>query len=145
MSDWNTLTEQDVLNRFNPQEQAAFNTLAGQDNLATVVGDVVLTIRGAIKAAGGQRGAEGTIPNSLKVAAVSMAAWLWLTSYSRNDQLLTDGRRANYQDALAALALVREGRHKVELPDPGSPDQTAAPVGAIEQASGSRRQWKHGL
>ena len=103
--------------------------------------DVTDSARGKIKAGGGQLGPDGTIPNSLKLEVVSLALWLWITGFSKNEKLQADERK-NYEDALAVLKDVSTGKQKVELPDPGETETTAAPSNAIQVASREPRQFK---
>jgi phage gp36-like protein len=143
MSAWNTITTQTIMSRFSDAEKSALSALqSAPDQITQVLSDVTDSVRGKIKAGGGQLGPDGTIPNSLKLEVVSLALWLWITGFSKNEKLQTDGRRKNYEDALAVLKDVSTGKQKVELPDPGETDTTAAPSNAIQVASREPRQFK---
>lgn len=143
MSAWTTVTTQTVMSRFSDAEKSALSALqSAPDQITQVLGDVTDSVRGKIKAGGGQVGLDGTIPNSLKLEVISIALWLWITGFSKNEKLQTDGRRKNYEDALAVLKGVSMGKQKVELPDPGETDTTAAPSNAIQLASREPRQFK---
>jgi len=140
---WNTITTQTVMSRFSDAEKAALAALqSAPDQITQVLIDVTDSVRGKIKAGGNRLGPDGTIPNSLKLEVVSLALWLWITGFSKNEKLQTDGRKQNYNDALAVLKDVAAGKQKVELPDPGEADTTAAPTNAIQVASREPRQFK---
>ncbi len=131
------------MSRFSDAEKAALAALqSAPDQITQVLGDVTDSVRGKIKAGGGQLGPDGTVPNSLKLEVVSLALWLWVTGFSKNEKLQTDGRRKNYEDALAILKDVSTGKQKVELPDPGETDTTAAPSNAFQLASREPRQFR---
>lgn len=143
MPSWNTPTIQNVMSRFSDAEKAALAALqSAPDQITQVLSDVTDSVRGKIKAGGGQLGPDGTVPNSLKLEVVSIALWLWITGFSKNEKLQTDGRKQNYHDALAVLKDVAASKQKVELPDPGETDTSAAPSNAIQLASAEPRQFK---
>lgn len=140
---WTTLTTTNVMARFNDAEKNALQAMqSAPDQITQVLADVTDSVRGKIKAGGGQLGPDGTIPNSLKTEVISLTIWLWLTGFSRNEKLQTAGREKNYRDALEVMKEVAAGRQRVELPDPGEVDQSAAPGNAIQIASRARRQFK---
>jgi phage gp36-like protein len=142
MPSWNTITVQNIMSRFSDAEKAALSALQSMpDQITRVLSDVTDSARGKIKAGGGQLGPDGTVPNSLKLEVVSLALWLWITGFSKNDKLQTDGRKQNYNDALAVLKDVAAGKQKVELPDPGETDTSAAPSNAVQLASAEPRQF----
>lgn len=142
-NNWNTVTVQTVMSRFSDAEKAALSALqSAPDQITRVLCDVTDSARGKIKAGGNRLGPDGTVPNSLKLEVVSIALWLWITGFSRNEKLQTDGRKQNYHDALAVLKDVAAGKQKVELPDPGETDTTAAPTNAVQVASREPRQFK---
>ena len=142
-NNWNTVTTQAVMSRFSDAEKSALAALqSAPDQIARVLCDVTDSVRGKIKAGGNRLGPDGTVPNSLKLEVVSLALWLWITGFSKNEKLQTDGRKQNYLDALAVLKDVAAGKQKIELPDPGETDSTAAPTNAIQVASRDRRIFK---
>lgn len=139
---WDTITTDMVMSRFNDAERNAYQAMqGGADPLAVVLADVVATVRGKCLAGGNQLGPNGTSPNSLKIDIMSMAIWLWITGFTKNVKLQTDGREKNYEQAIAALEKVASGTQKVELPDAGTAQVLAAPVNAIEQVSGECRKF----
>jgi phage gp36-like protein len=143
MSAWNTITVDNIMSRFSDAEKAALAALqSAPDQITRVLADVTDSVRGKIKSGGGQLGPDGTLPNSLKLEVVSLTLWLWITGFSKNEKLQTDGRKQNYQDSLAVLKEVASGKQKVELPDPGETDNTAAPANAIQLVSAEPRQFK---
>ncbi len=125
---WNTITDQIIMSRFSDGEKAALSSLQSVPSQMTqVLSDVVDGVRGKIKAGGFQLGPDGTVPDSLKSEVISLTVWLWLTAFPKNDKLQTDGRRKNYEDALAMMEKVSSGTQRIELPDPGVVDQSIMP------------------
>lgn len=142
MTYWETLTADNVKSRFNPDEMAAFSGMAGGvDQLSGLLEDTIDSVRGKIKAGGGQVGPDGMTPVSLKREIISIVIWDWVTAFSKNDKLQTDARKNKYNEAQVTLEKVGKGETKVELPDPGQMDTQAAPVNAFVKASGDRRQF----
>lgn len=132
MTYWETLTNETIADRFNPDEMAALTSMqGGKDQLSGVLTDTIDAVRGQIKAGGGQVGPDGMTPKSLKREIVSIVIWDWLTGYSKNDKLQTDARKNKYAEAIAKLEKIAKGELKVELPDPGQTDSQQAPVNGI--------------
>lgn len=139
MNVWNTITEENVMSRFSDGERAALRSLQViPHQLKNVIGDVVNSTRGKIIAGGGQVGADGTIPDSLRPEVISISLWLWVSGFSKNDKIQTDGRKKNYEDALATLKQVANGEQRVELPVAVAVDQSIKP--AISERP---RRFKH--
>lgn len=129
MNYWETITEADVLGRFNGAEATIFRGLAGgQDQLKAVLCDTVKDIQGAIKAGGGNVPAEGQTPKSLRSAVISITIWDWITCYSSNEKLQTKAREKKYDRAMALIERVRTGDCKVENLDAGQSDTVLSPV-----------------
>jgi hypothetical protein len=139
--DWNPLTSDDIRTRFNSAEEAAYAGMSGNNGLDQVVADVVLDVRGKIKAGGKQRGPDGTIPNSLKAGAISLCIWRWVTAFAKQPKLQTEERKSNYREALEEMTRIAKGEQAVELPDPGVTDTVNAPLNAIQVQSKARRQF----
>jgi hypothetical protein len=140
--DWNPLAGDDVRTRFNAAEEAAYAGMSGNNGLDQVVADVVLDVRGKIKAGGKQRGPDGSIPNSLKASAISLCIWRWVTAFSKQPKLQTEERQANYREAMEEMTRIAKGEQAVELPDPGVTDTVSAPLNAIQVQSKTRHQFK---
>jgi hypothetical protein len=138
--DWNPLVSDDIRTRFNAAEEAAYAGMSGNNGLDQVVADVVLDVRGKIKAGGKQRGPDGCIPNSLKASAISLCIWRWVTAFSKQPKLQTDERKVNYREALEEMTRIAKGEQAVELPDPGVTDSVSAPLNAVQVQSKTRRQ-----
>jgi phage gp36-like protein len=137
---WNTVTTDDVMKRFNDAEAAAYKNMQSSDDpLGDVLQDVIDSTRGKIRAGGKQLGPDGTTPDSLKREIITIARWDWITAFSKNEKLQTDGRKKEYDEAIELMNKVASGEQAVELPDPGpAVDQAILPA-----ISPRKRRFQH--
>lgn len=139
---WSAITADEVLEEFNPREQAKINELQGsEDNLDSILGRVVNMVRGCVTAGGGRVDQPGTVPDQLREDVIAIARWRWIISLPASDDktLQSDARKAAHDDAMKRLDKVSAGDIKVELP--AAPVATASPSNAIEVASSQTRQF----
>jgi hypothetical protein len=140
---WKPVTTAAVMARFNNAELAALQSIQGSaEQLGNVLDDVRDTVRGHIIAGGNRLGPAGTTPDQLKIHIVSMAIWLWLTGFSKNEKLQTDARQKNYTAALDALKEIASGKIKVEIPE--EPADAPGPVGPVKLVTANPRRARRG-
>jgi len=117
---WKTVTAEDVLSEFTPQEQAALKAIQGAtDQLPSIVARVVAAARGAIRAGGYELGAEGTIPDQIESDVVAIARWRWLIAFSQLQRLQTNERQAAHDLGQARLDAAGRQQLSIEPPQPG--------------------------
>src|SRR4030095_12148697 len=108
---WITLTTDDVLSEFTPNEAATLRNLQGSGSGPGYVNVDVLTartideVRGFIMAGGYavDETAEDTLPKGLFADAIAIARWRVLISAPQLKQLQTEERKKAFDDALAKL------------------------------------------
>ena len=103
---WSTLTAAEVLEEFTSQEKESFDAVKGDDTLAAVVARVIDQVRDSYRSGGRPLGDEGTIPDGVKLRAISMARWKFLIALPEMKQLQTENRRRAHDDAEAWLNLI---------------------------------------
>jgi len=110
---WKTITAEDVLSEFTPQEQATLKGIQGAtEQLPGIVGRVINAARGAIRAGGYALGDEGTAPEQFESDVVAIARWRWLIAFPQLQRLQTPERQAAHdlgQRRLDQVALQRLG------------------------------------
>jgi hypothetical protein len=117
---WNPLTDTDVLAEgFNASELNALKAIQGADNLATIVGAVVSSLRGSIIAGGNRLDQPGLIPD-LKM-------------------LQTAERRDAHDAAKAAIKEVARGEIRVELP--AAPTSDPGPMSQVKRLGSQKRTY----
>lgn len=104
---WIPLSVQDILNSLTEQEQAGTSSDSAQSDLTVIVSSVTGLIRGRIRASNLSQtlGPEGTIPEELYAAAISIARFKYLT-HLPGTQLITVDRRADKDEAYEQLEAV---------------------------------------
>ena len=118
---WKTITAEDVLSEFTPQEQAVLAGLQGANEaLPGIVGRVINAVRGAIRAGGYALGEDGAIPDQFESDVISMARWRWLVAFPQLQRLQTPERQAAHDQSVARLDTVARQRVSVEPPAPGA-------------------------
>lgn len=108
---WIPLSTGDILNSLTEQEQSGTNTDSQQSDLTVIVSSVTNLIRGKVNAPKrnqGHLGPEGTIPDELYAAAISIARFKYLT-HLPGTQLITVDRRADKDEAYEQLEAVVKG------------------------------------
>ncbi|HLX70776.1 MAG TPA: hypothetical protein VKV04_14200 [Verrucomicrobiae bacterium] len=136
---WSVITESEVLEEFNPKEQALIaNIQNAADNLAPILQRVVNAARACVVAGGSQVDQPGTIPDQLRMDVISIARWKWLISLPQVNETLQSANRKNaHDDAMKRLDDVAAGKIKIELP--GNPVVQDAPVNAVATPRSGRR------
>ena len=118
---WITLTAGDLAERMAGPEYDAVRKAAtgtyGQEQ-AQVLADTVAEVRGRVAACARNRlGPAGTVPEELRGAALAIFRWRFLTRVPGLKALLTDARKAEYDDALRLLEAASACRFAVEQPE----------------------------
>lgn len=130
---WEQLVTEDVLSEFTVAEAAAIRTLQGSGsgsglpfvNIDDIVGRVIDEVRGYIEAGAYELDAiSNTIPLSLFEDAIAIARWRLLIATPGLKQLQTDERQKAFEDALAKLAMIAQGKFAVEPPVPSTIPRT---------------------
>ncbi len=136
---WSVITESEVLEEFNPKEQALIaNIQNAADNLAPILQRVVNAARACVVAGGSQVDQPGTIPDQLRMDVISIARWKWLISLPQVNETLQSANRKNaHDDAMKRLDDVAAGKIKIELP--ANPVMQDAPVNAVATPRPGRR------
>lgn len=135
---WNTITSDEVLAEFTPQEQAALkNIQQAVDNLPGILARIVNQARSSILAGGGRLDALNTIPDQLRPEVIDMARWRWLVSFPTLKTLQTKERKDAADEAKKTLKEVARGELKVEVP--GTAIATVAPVNAVATVRPGRK------
>ncbi len=137
---WNTFTDQDVLAEgFSATELAALKSIQGADNLATIVGAVVTSIRGAVIAGGNRLDKSGLIPDQLRQEAVDIARWRILVSFPQLKALQTKERKDAHDAAKTTLKEIAKGEIRIELP--ATPTTDPGPTGQIKLVTRDKRTF----
>ena len=124
---WHTVTVDDVMTEFTPQEQAALQAIQGAaDQLPIILQRVVSVVRGRIRAGGYALGAEGTTPDELDGDVVALARWRWLSAFPQLQRLQTTSRQQAHDAALAHLDRIT--RQQLAVPPPGETPRPPAPL-----------------
>lgn len=114
---WRAITEPDILTQLSAGELDTLRAQADVDPLPAAMAAMQEHVRGSVAAHRANiMGAEGTIPERLMSAAVSL---LVVRLYSANAGLLVDlddTRKAAAKSAERLLERVAEGKYAVELP-----------------------------
>lgn len=117
---WITITADDVLGEFTPQEQAALEGIQGASaQLPGLVARAVNAARGAVGAGGYALGADGTVPEQLAAEVIAIARWRWLIAFPQLQRLQTREREAAHDRGQARLDAVARQQLRVESPVPG--------------------------
>jgi len=135
---WVTLTEDHIRSRLAAAELTSLKsveTVAGQDVLADLIGQVTDEVRGYVEACSvNSLGADGTIPERLLVAAGNLVRYRLLNRLPLNAPALLEERRSEYRDAVQVLRDVAGCRFRVDDADPTSePDRLKGAYGAAER------------
>ena len=137
---WSTPSKDDAL--ISPQEKASLSAIAGAaDALQRILDQEIAAARGAILAGGGRVDQDGTVPDQIIPDLLAIAAWRYLNSYPALKSLQTAERKRLYQDARALMKQISRSEVRVELPAIGQALDTPTPVGQIQLASKSRREF----
>jgi hypothetical protein len=131
---WISISEEHLAERLSAPEINAAKTVAlgGGDPIPEVLAAVVAEVRGRVAAHPRNRlGAEGTIPEELRAAALAIARWRVLSRLPGIRMLQDDARRLEYTDALALLSAVARGDFAIEQPE----DEIDADVGVAADPS----------
>jgi hypothetical protein len=135
---WIPLNIQDVLNSLTEAEQSGMGSSSAQSDLLIIVTSVTNLIRGKVNAPKrnqGRLGPDGTIPDELYAAAISIARFKYLT-HLPGTQLITVDRRADKDEAFQQLEAVIKGELVIVRGD----ETEAAPVGVDSDAWGPNLQ-----
>lgn len=127
---WITPTTEDLTRALTAPENDAVSTVAladgAPDPVPGTLADAVQLTRGYIAACPRNRlGPAGTIPTALLSTLLAVARWNLLTRLPISS-LTTEGRRAEYEDAIARLRDTAACRLSVEQPDDIGPEKTAS-------------------
>jgi hypothetical protein len=118
---WKTITADDVLSEFTPQEQAMLQGIQGaSEQLPGIVARVIRAARGAIRAGGYALGDEGTAPDQLEADIIAIARWQWLLAFPQLQRLQTSERQAAHDQGRTRLDAVGRQQWSVEPPVPGA-------------------------
>lgn len=134
---WNALTESDIKSRLAAAELTALKTVetvAGQDVVADLISQVTDEIRGYVSACSiNSLGADGTIPDRLKTAAVNLIRYRLLNRLPIKTPSLMDERREEYKDSIQQLRDVAACRFHVDDGDPTTePERLTGSWGSSE-------------
>jgi len=108
---WIELSTVDIVNSLTEAEQSGINSPAANADLTTIVQSVTGLVRGKVnsnKRNQGHLGSDGTIPDELYAAAISIARFKFLT-HLPGTQLITPERSADKDAAYQQLADVASG------------------------------------
>jgi hypothetical protein len=130
MMPWITLTTDDVLSEFTPNEAATLRNLQGSGsgpgyaNIDVITARTVDEVRGFINGAGFDvdEVSDTTLPKGLFADAIAIARWRVLISAPQLKQLQTEERKKAFDDAMAKLNRILDGKFSVEPPIPPSGD-----------------------
>ena len=125
---WITLTPDDLNGALGANEVAKFTQVSGNGDIrASLIDQVTREVRGYAGSAG-PLGPDGTIPDELKDAAVSLVVWRYVTQGPAKS-LATDARKNAADNALTLLRDVAKGAFRVVAPPAAqlAPEQTARP------------------
>lgn len=120
---WAALTPAELQTRLSGPELTALQTQAlasGQaDPLTDILAQVTDEVRGYIAAGGTPLGPAGELPPQVRAAAIAIARWRLggrLAAGGGAGLIQTEPRRKEYEDAVALLRDVSDGRCLVEAP-----------------------------
>jgi hypothetical protein len=116
---WVPLNSSDILNSLTEAEQSGTNSESSQADLTVIVQSVTNLVRGKVNAAKrnqGRLGPDGTIPEELYAAAISIARFKFLT-HLPGTQLITKERAADKDEAYQQLKEVADGEFVVITAD----------------------------
>jgi hypothetical protein len=105
---WIPLSSTDILNSLTEAEQSGTSSESSQSDLTVIVSSVSNLVRGKVNSSKrnqGRLGPEGTIPDELYAAAISIARFKYLT-HLPGTQLITKERAADKDEAYAQLEAV---------------------------------------
>src|SRR4030095_10244747 len=130
---WITLTTDDVLSEFTPNEAATLRNLQGSGSGPGYVNVDVITARTVDEVRGFINGArldvdeadDTTLPKGLFADAIAIARWRVLISAPQLKQLQTEERKKAFDDALAKINKIAAGGLSVEPPVPPTTDISA--------------------
>jgi hypothetical protein len=108
---WIPLSVQDILNSLTEAEQSGTKSDSAQSDLTVIVSSVANLIRGKVNSSQrnqGRLGPEGTIPDELYAAAISIARFKYLT-HLPGTQLITKERAVDKDEAYKQLDEVDDG------------------------------------
>lgn len=133
---WVELTEDDVLTRLAGAEVTALKTAAladGQESpLPEILAGVVREVRGRVAARASNTLGDGdTIPDELLHHALAIVRYRLCTRLPGMKALLDERRLREYEDAVAALRDVADGKFAIELPATPSDEQVAGPAAQL--------------
>ena len=138
---WKTITAEDVLGEFTPQEQAALQGIQGANEpLPGLLARVINAARGAIRAGGYALGDEGTVPDQLESDVVAIARWRWLIAFSQLQRFQTPERRAAHDLGQARLDAVARQQLSIEPATPGRHPPSGS-WGSVPKIPGRMEPW----
>jgi hypothetical protein len=108
---WVALSTEDIMNSLTEAEQSGTNSESSQSDLTTIVSSVTSLVRGKVNSAKrnqGRLGPDGTIPEELYAAAISISRFKYLT-HLPGTQLITKERAADKDEAYQQLEDVASG------------------------------------
>ena len=107
---WETITQNEVLEEFTPQEVASINAIQGATtNLAAILTRAVGEWRGVISI-NQTPGAAGTIPADVRPHVIASARWRWLIAMPALRALQTKERADAAKEAADLLKEIRGGQ-----------------------------------
>ena len=135
---WTALAPSDLAERLSAPEYDSVRRAAlgryGEEQ-AQVLADTVAEVRGRVAACARNRlGAPDTVPGEVRAAALAIFRWRFLTRLPGLKALLTDARKAEYDDALRLLEAAAAGKFAIEQPE--EPEE--ADTGAVAPAVSAR-------
>ena len=105
---WIELSDTDVMPA-NSQERIGVSTAKGRDDLQDICDQVVQQVRDAYLSGGRPLGDDGTIPSGLKMRAIAIALWRFITEgVGKNEGVQTRSREDGFKDAVAYLQRIAE-------------------------------------
>jgi hypothetical protein len=128
---WETLTTDDVLSEFTPNEAATLRNLQGGSgsgppytNIDVIVARTIDEVRGYIMAGASAVDEEddSTLPRGLFADGIAIARWRTLIATPQLRQLQTEERKKAFDDAIKKLELIASGEFAVEPPIPPTTD-----------------------
>ncbi len=132
---WVTLTTDDVLSEFTPNEAASIRNMQGSGsgsgppftNIDIITARTIDEVRGFILAGDYaiDETADDTLPKGLFADAIAIARWRVLIAAPQLRQLQTEERKKAFDDALAKLNKIADQQFNVEPPIPPTSDLSA--------------------
>lgn len=137
---WATITSEEVLSEFTPNEHTVIEAISGSTTaLDSILERAVNSARGSMLAGGNRLAAEGTVPDQIRPEIIAIARWRWITSLPKSGMALaTEARKDAAREAMELLKDIARGDLKVELP--ATAITAATPDNAIEVASANDRR-----